>query len=98
MCKWGCDSSSGYNEFMQLFHDLEEVEAEENVNEDESPGVPGVVKYKLEFHPGSIFMFSMVLLHLIGLRKEEDKTIRKDLLWTNPRSSSTQYCRPIKFK
>lgn len=63
-------------------------------------GSSGQAKYKQTFsntnttEDGDIFMFSIVPLQLRCTINNEQKTI----LWKNPRTSSTRYCRPIKFE
>lgn len=64
LLKWGCDGSSGFNEYKQKFMDPSCSDAH-------------------------IFLTSVLPLRLITDRK---------VVWNNPRSSSTRYCRPVSLK
>ena len=43
---------------------------------------------------GNLFLFSLVPLQLEGSKNNSDSI---SVLWKNQKSSSTRYCRPIKF-
>lgn len=80
--KWGCDGTSGVNEYMQLFHREDSNVSEENEEE------------AIVYSNNSIFMFSAVPLQFLAIA---NGTQEKVIQWENPHPSSTRYCRPIKF-
>ena len=61
-------------------------------------GSSGNNEFKQRFdNDGTQTDASVVLISVVPIRLEakyEDKTV---IVWQNPRPSSTQYCRPIKF-
>lgn len=79
--KWGCDGSSGHSEYHQKF-----IETEREVES-------GIVSMN-EKCDGNLFLFSLVPLQLVGSKNNSDFI---NVLWKNQKSSSTRYCRPIKF-
>lgn len=81
ICKWGCDGSSGYNEFMQTPKDntnLSDVETQNNID---------------MCSDSNLFLFSLVPLQLIMTNKNNDNKI---VIWQNITPSSNRFCRPIK--
>lgn len=84
VCKWGADGSSGYSEYMQKPTDslADDTNQDSNVTD------------------ANLFLMTLVPLRLIGLFEncnENNKNENQQIVWQNPRPSSTRLCRPIKF-
>lgn len=87
LCKWGCDGSSGGNEYMQHF---KKGNGETSpVSEESTPG--------REISEEWMFLFGMVPLRLIGKKTSDSGRDEKFIFWQNPTPSSTRYCRPLRF-
>lgn len=83
IAKWGCDGSSGHSEYKQTPDVSSQLSDDEDEEDDPLPP-----------SDSHLFLFSLQPLALIGIEENSHKKIN---LWTNKKSSSTKYCRPIKF-
>lgn len=87
--KWGCDGTSGQNEYHQLFESTTRFPSESNERNEPNMLQGG----KEEYSEKHVFLFSVVPLRLVGQSDVGDRVI----FWENPRPSSTRLCRPLKF-
>ena len=88
ICKWGCDGSSGYSDFMYKPNKEESL-----ASEDEGASTEEYEKEDIEINVSMQNLFIMSLVPLRLIKTDDEKTI----LWENPRPSSTQWCRCIRM-
>ncbi|KAK9744409.1 hypothetical protein QE152_g7788 [Popillia japonica] len=82
ICKYGCDGSSGHNEYNRI--PARNIETEESEEDEDCQNLSDA----------NLFLFSLVPLRLVANLNNSEAV----LLWENSKPSSTHFCRPIKFK